>query len=74
MKVKIFKFSACDCRYVSNKFEKVSMNTAGAEAEINRFIEGKQVISITPSVVDERHHNNGGYNTVSIVYTILYEG
>ena len=73
MKVKIFKFSACDCRYRNSNFEKITMNPADVEAEINRFIRGKSIISITPSVVEERIHNNGGYNTVSLVYTILYE-
>lgn len=31
------------------------------------------MVSITPSISTVRHHNNGGYDTENIIYTIVYE-
>lgn len=78
-KVKIFSFRAVDCSYNANvphresSFSEIQMNRAAAENVINDFIKDKQVISITPSISTVRHHNNGGYDTENIIYTIVYE-
>lgn len=78
-KVKIFSFRAVDCSYDRNapygksSFSEIQMNRAAIENVINDFIKDKKVVSITPSISTVRHHNNGGYDTENIIYTIVYE-
>lgn len=78
-KVKIFSFRAVDCSYDRNapygksSFSEIQMNRAAIENVINDFIKDKKVVSITPSISTVLHHNNGGYDTENIIYTIVYE-
>ena len=49
------------------------LNTSDVEAEVNDFMQYHNIISVNINTVDCRYHNNGGYNDVDIVYTIVYQ-
>lgn len=75
-RVKIFRVPACECRYDrirSPSFTKVPMDTDGIENMLNQFLMRKNVISIIATPVTEQRHNNGGYDTVSLIYTVIYQ-
>lgn len=68
MKVKIFRF------VVSSNISKDTDSLRTIEDEINSFLDLSQaeVIDIKTSTVTTIRHNNGGKNTVELIYTILY--
>lgn len=69
MKVKIFRF------VVSSSIPKNIKPLEAIEDEINLFLDLSQaeVIDIKVSTVTIRRHNNGGDDTVELIYTILYK-
>lgn len=69
MKVKIFRF------VVSSSIPKNIKPLETIEDEINLFLDLSQaeVIDIKVSTVTTRQHNNGGDDTVELIYTILYK-
>lgn len=68
MKVKIFRF------VVSSNISKDTDSIRTIEDEINLFLDLSQaeVIDIKTSTVITTRHNNGGKDTVELIYTILY--
>ena len=73
MKVKILKFDASKNYYNKQNHDLIEMNTAEAEAELNRFILDKDVIDIKTNTITTHRHNNGGNDSNTIIYTILYK-
>lgn len=68
MKVKIFRF------VVSHNFSQYIDSLKTIENEINLFLDLNQaeVIDIKTSTVTIAQRNNGGKDTVELIYTILY--
>lgn len=68
MKVKIFRF------VVSSNVSQHTDSLSTIEDEINLFLDLSQaeVIDIKTSTVTTTRHNNGGKDTVELIYTILY--
>lgn len=69
MKVKIFRF------VVSSNVSQYIDSLSTIEDEINSFLDLSQaeVIDIKISTVTTNQHNNGGKDTVELIYTILYQ-
>ena len=75
-KIRVFRFPASRNKFVRNgerTFLCERLNTSDVEAEINDFMQYHNIISVNVNTVDCRYHNNGGYNDVDIVYTIVYQ-
>ncbi len=75
-KIRVFRFPASRSKYESDgerRFHCQRLNTSDVEAEVNDFMQYHNIISVNVNTVDCRYHNNGGYNDVDIVYTIVYQ-
>ena len=74
--VMIFRFPASrsvpnhhgDARFTCERFD-----TEAAENKINSILDGCKIDSISVTPVVARRHNNGGYDDVDLVYTVVYE-
>ena len=49
------------------------INEDSIEKEINEFCVDKEIIDIKTNTFTTKNHNNGGYNEVFIVYTVMYK-
>jgi hypothetical protein len=73
MKVAVFKYYASmqgSKGYSSNYGECIDSELI--QSELNEFMEDKEVIDIKTNTFTSYRHNNGGYDEVFIVYTIMY--
>lgn len=82
MKIKVFKFEVCNWAVDLTDEQKNARsrealqrisNEEDIENTINNFIENKDVLQIITNNIDVNYHNNGRYNTIQLVYTILYK-
>ena len=74
-KIKTFKFVGSRCEYANGKFKCLEDYTEDIDNVINNFISKNvtDLIDIKIVTVDSRYHNNGGYNNVDLIYTIIYK-
>lgn len=74
-KVKTFRFTGSECRYINGKFECAKEQTKDIDTIINNFISKyvEELIDIKITTVESNYHNNGGYNNVDLIYTIIYK-
>lgn len=78
MKVKIIEGYVSKCVYNPdhdrNKNPRFSSQSELPEIEkkVNAFCTKHNVVSITPTTYTMNQHNNGGYDNVRIVFTIVY--
>ena len=74
MKIKIIEGDICKSVYTPWSDQKFSTTTQMPEIEkkVNAFCAKHDVVSVTPTTYLAHQHNNGGYNNVRIVFTIVY--
>ena len=74
-KVKTFRFIGSKCEYTNGKFILLETGTEDIDRTINDFVSKNvgELIDIKVATVDSRYHNNGGYNNVDLIYTIVYK-
>ena len=74
-KVKTFRFFGSYNEYKNSTFSNIKTNTEDIDMEINNFIKENvtELIDIKITTVECRWHNNGGYNNVDLIYTIIYK-
>ena len=75
LKVKTFKFIGSECEYTDGKFKCLKTNEKDIDTIINNFISKyvEELVDIKITTVESRYHNNGGYNNVDLIYTIIYK-
>ncbi len=75
LKVKTFRFVGSECEYTNGKFKCLKDSTENIDIVINNFISKyvEELIDIKITTVENRYHNNGGYNNVDLIYTIIYK-
>ena len=73
-KIKTFRFVGSECDYTNGKFKCLKDDTKDIDSVINNFISKyvEELIDIKIATVDSSYHNNGGYNNVDLIYTIIY--
>lgn len=74
-KIKTFRFVGSKCEYNKGKFSCLKSNTEDIDTVINNFIATNvtELIDIKVATVESMYHNNGGYNDVDLIYTIVYK-
>lgn len=74
-KVKTFRFIGSKCEYTDRKFILLKTNTEDIDKEINEFVSENvtELIDIKITTVENHYHNNGGYNGVDLIYTVIYK-
>lgn len=74
-KIKTFRFIGSECQYENREFKCLKDYAEDIDDIINNFISKhvNELIDIKIVTVDYRHHNNGGYNNVDLIYTIIYK-
>lgn len=74
MRIKTFRFKGSDNEYTGD-FTNIKVSEEDIDLEINKFIEDyvNELIDIKITTVDCGYHNNGGYNEVDLIYTIIYK-
>ena len=75
LKIQTFRFMGSGNEYFEGKFINRKDDTIEIDDIINDFIahDVKELIDIKITTVDCRYHNNGGYNNVDLIYTIIYK-
>ena len=73
--IKTFRFTGSESDYSQRNFTNIKTDTKTIDSTINDFIETNvnELIDIKVATVDCRYHNNGGYNSVDLIYTIIYK-
>ena len=74
-KIKTFEFCGSECEYTNGKFIGLKSDTEYIDEIINKFISNNvsELIDIKITTVESLYHNNGGYNNVGLIYTIIYK-
>lgn len=74
-KVKTFRFKGSKTRCTGKGYEYLHDSTDDIDKVINGFIcdNVNTLIDIKVTAVECRWHNNGGYNEIDLIYTIIYE-
>ena len=77
MKIKTFRFKGSKTFYNQSIREHANMKDSENDIDyvINDFIKDNvnELIDIKITTIDCMHHNNGGYNNVDLIYTIIYK-
>lgn len=75
VKVKTFRFKGCKTHCTSKGHECLHDSTDDIDKVINNFIcdNVSTLIDIKITTIECRWHNNGGYNKIDLIYTIIYE-
>ena len=77
IQIKTFKFIGSKTKYLGNGngHENIKDDTETIDKTINDFIKKnvKCLEDIKITTVDCNYHNNGGYNSIDLIYTIIYE-
>lgn len=75
LKVKTFRFVGSECEYANGKFKCLKDDVKDIDTVINNFLSKhvKELVDIKIVAVENRYHNNGGYNNVDLIYTIIYK-
>ena len=73
-KVKTFRFKGSKTHYTSKGHEFLHDSTDDIDKVINNFIcdNVSTLIDIKITTIECRWHNNGGYNEIDLIYTIIY--
>lgn len=74
-KIKTFRFIGSECEYNQGKFKCLKSDAKEIDDIINDFVSNNvdELIDIKIVTVGSRYHNNGGYNNVDLIYTIIYK-
>lgn len=76
IKIKTFRFTGSKTKYLgsSKGHQNLKDSTNIIDETINFFIcnEVAELIDIKITTVDCNYHNNGGYNDIDLIYTIIY--
>lgn len=77
MKIKTFRFIGCKNSYTRGKDinEKVYDKENKIDHEINQFLKDNEyeLIDIKITTIETNYHNNCGYNSVDLLYTVIYK-
>ena len=77
IQIKTFRFIGSKTKYLGSglSHENIKDDEKVIDKTINDFIKKnvKRLEDIKITTVDCNYHNNGGYNTVDLIYTIIYE-
>lgn len=74
-KIKTFRFMGSSNIYNKGENSKEYTEVSAIDSFINDFLQhgDHSLIDIKIATVEAKHHNNGGYNLVDLIYTIIYE-
>lgn len=74
-KVEVFRFKGIECKYLNGNFSNEKEDPRKIQTIINDFIanNGYSLVDIKVNTVDCRYHNNGGFNSVDLIYTVIYD-
>ena len=74
---KTFRFNGSKNDYdrSSQKNTKIYTSESVIDHTINQFLKDNEyiLIDIKITTIDTNYHNNGGYNDIDLLYTIIYE-
>lgn len=75
-RIKTFRFKGSRTKYIGNGIGHENLKDSAdiIDETINNFIydEVAELIDIKITTVDCNYHNNGGYNDIDLIYTIIY--
>ena len=75
MKVKVFRFTVCECQSIGRppRMERTGLTPSEIEERVNSFCETVNVVSISVSPVTYKQHDGGGYDDIELWYNIVYQ-
>ena len=67
MKVKVFRFTVCECQSIGRppRMERTGLTPSEIEERVNSFCETVNVVSISVTPVTYKQHDGGGGSKIS---------
>ena len=77
LQIKTFRFKGSKTSYNINtrKHTNINDDTNVIDEYVNNFIidNGYRLVDLKVSTVDCAYHNNGGFNEIDLIYTLIYD-
>lgn len=75
MKIKTFRFNGCKTNYINGKHIKINDSNIDIDNCIMGFLKenNAELIDVKIVPIECMQHNNGGYNNIDLIYTIIYK-